>query len=363
MFPPTPLTVQGALRRKISESLGVSLQAYKDVRTPQAEKAVQYIGPYGPELETNAFRMAGPYPGLRMGQDLVPLLPAPADLFWREEDGKFLITAPDMTVTSDLPDVTLFPRVVQDYENLPDYWMTADVFDRYLSKTAPDASMMFHEETHEGDQSEESVDLAASYADGKRIWPGKSVYVSENRFGVDVNAITSFREEGLLYQVQFVRPQQGVGLLVLVDGDHEADLLDGEISLGGEQRRASAHQIAGVGIPSAPETVSGRFKVVFLAPAYFSGGWQPENGDWSALFGSDVKFVSAALYRPRRIGGWNSAAVPPRPRTMHNYVTPGSVYYFEAAHEVKLPPALTENPDEIASAAAIGFGQYAIGAW
>ena len=137
------------------------------------------------------------------------------------------------------------------------------------------------------------------------------------------------------------------------------------MTLGGEQRQANAKLINAklikeVAPPVHPETISGQFKVIFLTPTYFDDGWQPKNSDWSKLFGHSVMLKSAVLYRPLKIGGWNNAEN--RARAMHNYVTPGSVYYFVTDTSFSPPEALTQDPNNI-NARALGFGQYAIGEW
>ncbi|MBZ0275576.1 MAG: type III-B CRISPR module-associated protein Cmr3 [Anaerolineae bacterium] len=374
MFPPTPLTVQGALRQKVSVSLGVSLRDYIEGRTALAAQAAEYIGPYGEVVETGRFRMTGPFIGLHVGEAVVPLFPCPADLLRYEKPtkppvcvpdefyGDFVITAPDLdsTVSSDLGDARVFPRVIPNYENLPDYWMTGEIFDQYLAGNVPDKSVFLSRD--KGKSQESYAHLDEAYAAGKRIWHKSWVYENENRFGVSTNALTSFRDEGLLYQVGFVRPQKDIGLLVDVQGIPETALLIGQTPMGGEHRLAHISVAENITMPTAPpQSIGGRFKVIFLTPAYLGDGWLPSEDveSWNGWFRDFL--VSAALYRPLKIGGWNTAAR--KPRTMHNYIAPGSVYYFDTPEAVNLPPALTENPDQINDAAAIGFGQYVVSQW
>lgn len=362
MFPPTPLTVQGALRQKVSVSLGVSLQEYMEGRTTQAARAVEYIGPYNEVVTTGNFRMAGPFVSLRVGDSIVPLFPCPADLFKHEDDDSFVITAPDLdnAISSDLGDAGLFPGVAPGYENLPDYWMTAYTLTDYLNYVAPDKSVFLSKDK---DKSQESyAHLDEAYTAGKRIWHKGWLYENENRFGVSTNALTSSNIEGQLYRVGFVRPQKGIGLLVDVDGIPETTLLVGQTPLGGEHRLAHISIAKNIIMPPAPpQSVRGRFKVILLTPAYLGDGWLPseDSESWNGWFRRSL--VSAALYRPMKIGGWNTAAR--QPRTMHNYIAPGSIYYFDTPETVALPYALTENPADIEDAAAIGFGQYVVSQW
>jgi CRISPR-associated protein Cmr3 len=355
MFPPTPLTVQGSLRQKISVSLGVSLGQYKNASrsthsTQVAKKAVTYIGKHGALSDVGKFNMRGPFVSLRTETSLVPLFPAPADLIRHNKTNEFRISKPNQTLLSDLEGGFQFPEVIEDYENMPSYWITADTFEQYLANTLPN-NTIFNEDS-------DYQDAFTAYQYGKRIYHNKLVYQYDERFGVSTNALTSFREEGQLYQVKFVRPQHGIGLLVSVSDEIPADLLAGVMTIGGEQRQANVTLVDNIIIPS--RSISNRFKVIFLTPAYFDDGWQPKNSDWSTVFGHPVILKSAALYRPFKIGGWNSEKGIARP--MHNYVAPGSVYYFETEASFSQPYALTHNPNDI-KAHALGFGQYAIGQW
>ncbi len=364
IFPPTPLTVQGALRQKISVSLGVSLREYKIAKTDNARKAVDYIGSHGELWDVGKFRMQGPFISLRTETRIVPLFPVPADLLKYEKaddcpplldhvvvkNPDFLITNPERSYMSDLDDDFLFPQVYECYENLPGYWMAVDTFEQYLANTPPN-NTLFNEDS-------EYQDAFTAYQYGKRIYHNKLIYQNDERFGVSTNALTSFREEGQLYQVQFIRPQHGIGLLVSVSDDIPTNLLAGAVNIGGEQRQANIELVENIVMPT--RSISRHFKVIFLTPAYFDDGWQPKNGDWTTVFGHSVALKSAALYRPLKIGGWNSEKG--RARHMHNYVAPGSVYYFETEKPFLPPDTLTQNPSGI-NAQALGFGQYAIGQW
>lgn len=355
MFPPTPLTVQGALRQKISVSLGVSLWQYKNASkgktsTKEAEQAVTYIGKHGDMLDFGKFDMRGPFVSLRTDTELMPLFPVPADLLKHNKTHNFRFSKPGQSLSSDIGDDFSFPEIIEDYENLPGYWMTGDSLEAYLGNSVPDSNKFNEDGEYE--------DAFTAYQKGKRIWHSRLVYQSDNRFGVSTNALTSFREEGQLYQVQFVRPQPGIGLLACVNEEIPADLLKGTMTIGGEQGQATGALVENIAIPSYP--ISKRFKVIFLTPAYFDGGWQPQNGDWSSLFGYPVTLKSAVLYRPIKIGGWNSAANSAR--AMHNYVAAGSVYYFQSDAIFPAPESLTQDPNGM-NAQALGFGQYAIGQW
>jgi len=362
LFPPTPLTTQGALRFKIATSLGVSIDEFRAGGSSNAQQVAALIGPHGPQLRPGALSIAGPFVGWDTGPTRMPLFPAPADLLKPEElEGEnargFAITRPDVTLTSDFGPDRVFPVTEQGYANLPGHWITADLFEDYLSGVAPEP-LAFRRGISLGRQCDDSSSIAL---ERRSIVPNAAVYQTENRFGVAIDFAKSFRKEGMLYQAQFVRPQKDICLLVDVRGIPDTRLIEGEIKLGSEQRMASVQAAEVEGFPTPPKQVTGRFKVIFLTPAYFAEGWQPKESAWSNLFGAPVDLVSAALYRSQRIGGWNSAAG--RARTMHNFIAPGSVYYFETQSAFQPPAFLTEDPNEITDAAAFGFGQYALAQW
>lgn len=372
MFPPTPLTVQGALRQKISESNGLSFRAYKKGEGKLAQQVGGYIGTHEAQkvaLDTGAFRMRGPFVGLSTQDGMMPLFPCPADLL--SGAGVLKVTAPQQEkIMSDIrakhPDLR-FVAVDDTRKNMPEFWMTGELFQDYLDGKTLTTDITPKPEIS-GDPYRDVPDAYDYYHHTDktyRIFRPDYVYKPENRFGVSTNSATSFREEGMLYQAQFVRPTQHISLLVDVSGEHDAAHVVGQMTMGGEQRQAITEPVTLWHFPDPPATLAGQFKIIFLTPAYFGDGWLPTHGDWSQWFGADVTLVSAALYKPQRIGGWNSAKGDNgTPRPMHNYVAPGSVYYFTTSGAIEnLPTAITESPDNIHNAAHIGFGQVAYAPW
>lgn len=383
-FPPTPLTVQGALREAISRAQGVSFAQYKAQNTAEAQRAVKLIGAFSEELETGQFAMRGPTVGLDIseaqdGSAITPLYPVPADLLVekrtvsgksKKEGFAFHVAAPnpDAAIASDLQVETgVYPPTVDvqmdddsELEQLDNHWIAADAFGKYLDNT------VLAVKTLEPDDKKNSPDLLfALWSEEVRIFSSSSLRNSDYRFGVALNAETRYRQDGQLYQVEFVKLRDRVGLLTKVNGIDANDIPAGRFSIGGENRQGIIKHLPLDNLKRTElnrHKKGGKFKIVLLTPAYFEKGWEPSS--WQKLLNADqpIKPVSAALYRPQLIGGWNTAAH--RPRTMHRYVSPGSVYYFDIGDaELSLPPALTENPHEIENAGKIGFGQYAVGVW
>lgn len=390
MFPPTPLTVQGALRQHISVSLGAHFWQYKKGHK-KATEAIAAIGPYGAMLEIGTFEMRGPFVYVEDEDgNITPMFRAPADLFLTtlketatEPDCEVndeqrrpcfeIIMPAENTTYSDL-DKLHFATLnkCRQGNNLQDYWLTADTLAAYLEGNKPDVDTYLPQAELRGcaDETrlpEPDCSVAHQLSEGKTILPSSLLYSSDNRFGVSTSSRSGTAEEGLLYQAEFVRPAQGVGLLVDVrESLSNPKILDtATITLGGESRQARIQPVDQprffATAPHTPEDTK-RFKIVFLTPAYFKDGWQPEGGDWSRWLGTDAKLVGAAVYSPQKIGGWISATRSPRP--MHNFVPAGSVYYFEGAVQ-KPPNAISEDPDHFSSGTAtkIGFGQVAYGRW
>lgn len=356
MFPPSPFTLQGALRRTISESLGYNLRQYK--AATDDDEVVRLIGKHGVK-DLGDFSLRGPFLSLDTGKQFVPLFPTPADLLYNDDKYTFRITGPSkQKYSTDLTGMEAFPMTYEGYENLSNHWVTTDLFNQYLKENTP-SHVDLAEKTQSADGARCDGAIKA-YEAKKKILPGSLLYKRENRFGVSTNALTSYRDEGLLYQVEFIRPLCGVGLLAEVGSGIPEKHLGGMIYLGGEQRRAHLTQHDQVLLPN--NMVTHQFKVIFLTPAYFKGGWQPENADWASLLGEKVEFVSAVLKRPQKIGGWSSANGSARP--MYNFVAPGSVYYFRTnnSESLSFPPVLTQSFDDV-DTEALGFGQFVVGQW
>ena len=105
-------------------------------------------------------------------------------------------------------------------------------------------------------------------------------------------------------------------------------------------------------------------KVLLLTPAWFSGGWQPADGDWDQLLGhsAGLRLIAAAIGRSHHIGGWSvpkkGSAKPMRP-----FVPAGSVFFFEADEPIQPINTLTESPQEGLNLAKQGFGACVSGTW
>lgn len=336
-FPPSPLTLQGAIRSKLLSLSGVDLADEGAVRQ-EAEK----LGIGWDVSDFGSFRLKGPLVAKRDGKgNLQRLLPPPADLVATKEDCELFLAEPaelpsEISV-SPLPEGGLLPVWVKSYKPVepPKGWLTEDSFKRYLR----------------GDIS------------GLDFLKPAEVAARERRTGIRLAGERRTVEEGMLYQAEFVRLREGVGLWAEVEGVELPQR--GEILLGGEGKAARFESInpplSSLDAELREEALSGRwerFKVVLLTPAYFGKGWGPDQG-WDKFFGAEVTLKGLALPRPLFIGGHGLVKGE---REVRPFVPPGAVYFFEGSPKT-LPQGFTESPPNWDEIWKIGFGLYAIGRW
>jgi len=342
LFPPTPLTVQGALRALILGHSDVGWADFRDQRTRDAQAVAEQIGrpPQRGDAGTlGHFGMAGPFLARREDDTFVRYTSLPNNVM-RDKDA--------------LAYVQLLPtRGVSFSANWP-----AEMAPLWPPKEAD-------LEEPQGDLWLSERDLR-SYLKGGSVAPllGDDLFTSEPRFGIALDYSTRRPREAMLYRAEFVRPRQHVGLLVRLDGvDVPAD--SGMLQLGGEARAARYHVLPDAQVDANTDRAepAQHLKLAFLTPAYFSGGWQPTDGDWSPFFdGASAQLVAAAVGRPHPIGGWDVARRRPKP--MCSYVPAGSVYFFESDTPVSSPDGpVTETPPGHLNHGRLGFGQVVVGTW
>ena len=197
------------------------------------------------------------------------------------------------------------------------------------------------------------------------------LFARESRFGVGLDSQVKRPQEGLLYQVEFVRPRTDVGLLVEVDNSQLANPIqwpdDRLLAIGGESR-GGCYRILDNYIPPKPQLPQvsqdgkTRLRLYFATPTWFAGGWTAANwGNW--LQGGDLRMVAAAVRRAQSLGGARvdtSSQAGNFQKTMQRYVPAGSVFFFEADGTVTYTgKPVTDSPDE----GKIGFGQVLFGTW
>ncbi len=342
MFPPTPRTMQGVIRTHYLEVKGVDWAAYKEGRV--APEILKAIG--GPD-DLGDLRLEGPFVARQVdGRDKIErLVRAPFDLLQRKGDGgaqSLVLLAPE--------------RERSFATNAP--------FDGWRALRGPDADNPEYEEVSgwlddAGLQNYLAGKLPARIIkDAGEEGKDSGVFDREERVGLGLDYGRRTGRQSLFYHAQFVRPRPGVGLLVSVNrGLFSSE--QGVIAIGGEGRMGRYRRVSYTPILSPVK--SGRIKIVLLTPAYFSGGWQPRNGDWSPWLGKDARLVSMAIGKPLLISGWDLAKN--RPRSLHHYLPAGSVFFFENAQPPQQDMPFTETPPRSPDAGAMGFGAFAAANW
>ncbi len=341
LFPPTPFTLQGAIRARVLFSSGVSPADYAQGTTPAAHTLRQLIG--SPQGSYGQLRLRGPFLCRQENGQWVRYFPLPADVVCLKGTYTLLQPLKEPPWRSNLP------------HNLQTLWI----------RTAE------HLEEARGWISEEEM---RGYSQGRapREVHAETEFVErEHRFGIAMERERRTVRESYLYLAQFLRLKEGVAFWIGVEGISETDLggEKGFLQLGGEARVAYYEvQKPATDLPlTSPDPLPERFKVVLLTQAWFSGGWQPQNGNWGQFFQGSVRLVSAIVPRYQALGG---AYVDDQRRKgafqkpMRRFVPAGSVYFFE--HEGTASWAgksFTETPSGEGDYGQIGFGTCLITEW
>lgn len=378
IFPPTPETIQGALRAMIATQWGKSHTA----RTRTANdlfsepEVVKLIGKREEKREgerTISYNVYGCFriTGLTLGhydpqtKQVSRLFPAPAHIIRAkvregEQEKSVLVRLLPQTISrgmSNHPEemALLFPtalegkKITGKSEPL-DGWLTPLGLQRALHQTdlpEPD------EKEHAGKKGPYTYRI-----------PSHEIYMRESRLGIGINGTTKTTQEGYLYQVQMIRMQQHYGFVVDIELGNEDDggselpsgkplahtwekppelafLEEGWLTLGGEQRAAYfkvLRETDCVEEAGISQTRPGNV-LYFATPAYFKNGWLPADPD---LF--QRKPLAAALNPYQPIGGWllTPGSAGGASKLTRRCIPAGSVYYFDKAGEVKAEQPLTE---------------------
>ena len=350
-FPPNPQVLYGIVRSHLLEMSDVSFSDFMQHRNvPQSLVSriglppTRRNGQNADKVVWGDLQVTGPFMASDDGRQVTPLFPLPADLLVRQQAGSgnvmdtgrtaSLLPAAGMSVVSNAPFEGWHPLV-----------LNTDNADEYKNEM----SWLDH-------------DSMLDYLNGKpvsKVFQASDLYTIDERTGLAINEKTRTAQDGMLYSARFVRPHdtgdRQVGLMFAINSNY-IDTPSGYMATGGEARFAHFRNIDGFQLPQQQTT--GRVKVVLLTPGYFSGGWQPSDGDWSPWMGPDAQLVSVALHEPTLISGWDMASRRPKP--MQRFVSAGSVYYFENAELTER--TFTEDYDEI-PAAVKGFGSIATASW
>jgi len=348
LFPPTPFTVQGAIRARVLADSGVDIEEYAKGRQssdPMVKSVGDQIG--FPGEGYGKLRLRGPFVAERKNDRIRRYYPLPADIevIKGDDEAGTVVLAPkrDLPFITDFGDMKLHPLWCRSVAvpKETDGWLSEEEMARYLSMNTEQLRVTEYDE----------------------------ILDYEGRFGIAIDSATKRVVEGMLYQVDFVRLRDNKGLMVEVDGVSLRD--SGVLLLGGEGRAATFKQVdqAVAEADSAARAVAlreKRFKLVLTTPAYFSNGWCPS--DFGQFFsGGHPRLVAAAIPRLISLGGARVDLDSQRrgnfQKPMYRFVPAGAVYFFETDDTVTLArDAFTETPDG-EELDRIGFGQFLIGRW
>lgn len=339
LFPPSPRTIQGALR---SARLAASGESWDYRRWSTALRAE-----IGQPDDFGALRCRGPLLARRRDGMAEPLFPMPFDILKLRHRG-WLVLSPRAgeRIVANWPEqlVPLLPPDDDEPEKFEPQWLPRNVLLSYLSQPAAPLP---------------AIDFASS----------ETLFRFEPRFGVEVDSHVKRPREGMLFQIEFIRMGPDTGLLIEFSGVTLPE--SGLLQLGGEARAAqyvTVHPVVDVPRTGRLRPTTGRlqFKLYIATPAIFSGGWRPGALDAATLQGKwngvDVQLIAAAIGKPVPVGGRDIARGDSQ-RAIRRAVPAGSVYFFEA----------DRSPQDVFDAfdgqclsdvdAQIGFGLSYVGGW
>lgn len=336
LFPPQPGTMQGVIRSYYLERRNVNLRAYgrgeiKDL-------------PVGTPSSMGRLRITGPFVARRANGKLTRYLPLPLDVVLLEnriKTGKpynpkpYYLSPAQKKIKTNLPFDDWLPLTPHSEIELEktvggEYWLDETAFEAYLA----------------GELTSDHPTKA------------KDLYQREERTGLGMDHGRRAHAQSMFYRAEFVRPREGVGLLVGLTVE-VFNQPTGTLGIGGEGRSGRYEVLKNYALPDST-VKTGRVKIVLLTPAWFSGGWRPASGDWSRWVGKEAKLVSLALGKPLALSGWDLAKGGPKP--LRHFVPAGSVFFFENAQLTG--QAFTESPEgDPDYYGAMGYGAYAAGSW
>ncbi len=341
-FPPTPRTLQGALRAAFLEANGVDMGEYMrgDARGP----VVEALGRADEEIKLD---LRGPY----LTREGKPCVPAPLNLARRDGVLVGLTPAEDPTV-ADIGDVRLLGHA-DGASKVEGEWLLLEDLESLLSGGEVSADSLF----------------SPLGADG-------GGFFQEPKVGLARDARSRAAAEGMLYTILTLRAGENVGFAVSIGGLPPETRLPELLKWGGEGRFVWSREI------EAPTTgthrgevasridETGRFRLVFLQPALFGSGWLADGLEredaqsgvrWRGeLAGIKCTLASAALDKPRRIGGWDMKNNRPYPLKPH--VPAGSVYFFETGVAGDSVVRALDDA-KLGAHANMGFGHVLVGGW
>lgn len=330
VFPPLPSVLQGVIRSHYI-ALNGGIEAYLRGALPAVEQVIGKPGHPAPAT----FQLRGPFIAKRENGQLTRYIPLPRDLYCHGKQYEYLKPQIKPKITTDLD---------TDYQLL---WHAEDV---ELEKADQDEAWLDEQGFLEY---LEEKPISASH-----VVKDTGLFKRESRIGIERDDVTRATRERMLYETEFIRLCENVGLYIEVDGLPDMGWqTTGIISIGGEGRfgryeRGEWTQLPR-GVPGA------QCKACLLTPTYFTGGWLPR--DWSQFFTGVPRCMAAAVSKPLTLGGYDLAQRRHKPA--YRYAPGGSVYFLENAGECKTKTLCESFSGD--GSVPTGFGQFILakGGW
>ncbi len=374
IFPPTPETLQGALRAAIAVQWG---QQQSPPKTDLSEiftddKLKELIGDYD---TYGRLRITGLSLGRRskLSEQVERLFPAPAHILRVSlENGKELIS---LKPHKKLRGSTNVPNELYSTSNSEHYYLLDLKQKLPMKEKAEEVKDWL---TPRGLRAVLCGDALLDTED--HLVKADQIYKKEPRLGIGIDSEKQTTREGYLYQVHMIRMQQDsnfvYGFVIDLElgernnghrkvqqpvSEQREDALEklsflqeGWLTLGGEQRAARFKVLKPeecVADPGLEQKETGNL-LYFATPAYFEDGWLPKIPD-----SLPVKPITAAINHYQTIGGWalKLGHAGGQSKTTRRCIPAGSVYFFDESIPVTLP--VTEYGWQI------GYGITLTGVW
>jgi CRISPR-associated protein Cmr3 len=345
LFPPTPETLQGAIRAAIAANWEPTKNS--DSAAPFNDPNLTYF--IGNRDGYGCFRITsislGRY-NSKTPEEVERLFLPPAHII--RDDKKIVRLSPQPigeSIYTDIPngiEYMLYPEQPVEGKLKPlGGWITEETLQNVLSTQ----------------QELSNIEVIKAH----------DIYEREARLGIGVQKGTKATEEGFLYQIQMIRMKPEFGFVIdfhFVAASPEKTSLDdaqikeklnfpedGWLTLGGEQRAAYFRVLPTLSKSNRVQPKE-RTLLYLATPASFTDGWKP-----SSHFAPLDNPQAAIVNRYESIGGWklNPGDAKGNSKTMRRCVPAGSVYFFNSV--VQIPESVTDYGMEI------GYGITYTGEW
>lgn len=310
VFPPSPVTLAGAIRSAIGEHQGVDWSNYATSELAQQLGSSESLG---------AMRIKGVFLNRQISENhWEKMYPVPAHLVSIKEENNiknlhFLQVG--KPTRCDLGNVCLAVAPEKGIKSLDGYWLTQTGLTQVLNGQLPNIE--------------------------KELIASSKLFNHEIHLGIGRNNQIRAVEIGLLYQTQHIRPQLDLAIEVDTDGLDTINCpTSGVVRLGGEGRGAAfnvvptnAEQIK-INTPDA--TVLG-IKLILLSAAYVDQqqGYTPlpdfeKHEHNETVWKGEIKGIKLTLHcailgKTVREGGWDLQLKMPKP--VRSLIPAGSVFY------------------------------------